>query len=60
MASRQAAQVEKAECLAPNVLGYTWSNKQYQVDVPQGQYENLTKLLDAGDFQTLNALAYEV
>jgi hypothetical protein len=60
MASRQAAPVEKSECLTPNVLGYTWSNKQYQVDVPQGQYENLTKLLDAEDFQTLNALAYEV
>lgn len=59
MAGREAAVVERAECLQPNVLGYTWDGKQYQVDVPQGQYENLTRLLEAGDYKTLNALAHE-
>lgn len=60
MAGRQAqAKDAEPECLQPNLLGYTVAGKQYHIDVQEGQYNNLTSLLDAGDYETLNALAHE-
>jgi hypothetical protein len=54
------AAASSSECRQPNVLGYTWSNRQFQIDVPEGQYDNITKLIDEGDFDTLNLIATEV
>ncbi|KAJ2922061.1 hypothetical protein H1R20_g15035, partial [Candolleomyces eurysporus] len=51
---------DSSECRQPNVLGFTWSNRQYQIEVPEGQYEHIAKLLDDGDFDTLNRIATEV
>ncbi|KAJ2922062.1 hypothetical protein H1R20_g15036, partial [Candolleomyces eurysporus] len=54
------AATSSSECRRPNVLGYTWSNRQYQIEVPEGQYDHITKLLDDGDFDALNRIATEV
>ncbi|RXW19768.1 hypothetical protein EST38_g6091 [Candolleomyces aberdarensis] len=58
--SPEAATSDSSGCRRPNVLGYTWSNRQYQIEVPEGQYDHITKLLDDGDFDALNRIAGEV
>ncbi|KAJ3535937.1 hypothetical protein NMY22_g6260 [Coprinellus aureogranulatus] len=49
----------KASPSCPTVIGYTYATSTYKIDVAEGQYENLIRLLDAGDYKTLNTLAYE-
>ncbi|RXW19769.1 hypothetical protein EST38_g6090 [Candolleomyces aberdarensis] len=49
-----------ADCRQPDVLGYTHSNRQYEVKVAEGQFDKITKLLDDGDYATLGHLATEV
>ncbi|KAJ2911938.1 hypothetical protein MD484_g8481, partial [Candolleomyces efflorescens] len=49
-----------SECRQPNSLGYTWSNRQYQIDVPEGQFDHLSKLLEDGNYEALNRIATEV
>ncbi|KAF6747843.1 hypothetical protein DFP72DRAFT_918408 [Ephemerocybe angulata] len=57
VAASRVEQVVDADCKLPDTIGFTWSNKIYNINVPQGQYTNLTNLLDAGDFHTLSIVA---
>ena len=51
---------EKAECRTPDVLGFTDSSREYRVKVPEGQFENIAHLLQAGEFEALRDFAQQV
>ncbi|KAF5311667.1 hypothetical protein D9611_009495 [Ephemerocybe angulata] len=44
---------ELAECRLPDVLGFTWANRDYRINVPGGQYDEVAQLLEVGDFEAL-------
>lgn len=50
---------EKAECRTPDVLGFSHSGREYHVDVPEGQFENIAQLLHAGEYEALREIARE-
>lgn len=51
---------ESAECRVPDTLGFTHSDKEYRVHVPDGQLEELAQLIQVGDWDALTAIAQEV
>ncbi|KAJ2922059.1 hypothetical protein H1R20_g10789, partial [Candolleomyces eurysporus] len=57
---RAEVAASSTECRQPDVLGYTHSNRQYEVKVAEGQFDKITKLLDDGDYATLGHIATEV
>ena len=49
-----------AACRVPDYFTFEYENKEYRVNVPEGEFETVAKAVQAEDFSALVGIALEV